>query len=501
MINARLAPLAGLAAAAFFITTPACQADEASAAARFSAAKRSEPELVAFLKGMPKGADLHNHAWGAIYAENMLDFAVRNSFYMDPSSLAFSTQPAAGLVPAKDLLSNRPLAAKFLDAVSMRGGYPGLQSGHDHFFSAFRYFVALLDAMGPDQRLAEVIGRAKDQNVQYLELMEEVSSDSATESALNDPPVIDDMEKALAAMRKRFPALLADSKAYLDARDREVSKLLGINAPVTSIASPIPIRYIFTVPRTWPDSRFFAGVAAGMALMQNDGRVAAVNMLAPEDDPISRRNFESQMRMVDFLWSRLGRPNLTLHAGELTLELSPLSAMRSRIRKTVELGHARRIGHGVSIAWEDDLPGLLREMRQKRVAVEICLTSNEGILKVSGDRHPFNLYRAAGIPLTINTDDEGVNRSNLTMEFVKAARSFDLSYRDLKDLARNSLEYSFLPGESLYQAGDYARLRPEFSGVRALNWRPDARAQALLASSEKLTIQVRLERAFSDFEK
>jgi hypothetical protein len=474
--------------------------DEASTARRFEAAKRSEPELIAFLKGMPKGADLHNHVWGAVYAESVLDSAAKSAFFIDPRSLAVSTAPAAGLVPAKELLSDKRLAARFLDAVSMRGSRSE-ESGHDHFFDTFGLFSPLMDAMGPDARLAEVIGRAKAQNVQYLELMDDVASDAAEDLAVKDPPPTDDLDRALAVMQKRFPALLADAKAYLDARDREVSKLLGLKAPISSVECPITVRYIFAMMRTRPDSAFFARMAAGMALAKSDPRIAAVNIVAPEDDPEARRNFDSQMRIIDFLWNRLGQPNLTLHAGELTLDYSPVEPMRSRIRKSIELGHARRIGHGVSIAWEDDLPGLFKEMKDRRVAVEINLTSNENILKVAGDKHPFYLYRANGIPLTLNTDDEGVNRSNLTMEYVKAARTFGLSYQDLKELSRNGIEYSFLPGESLFLKGDTSRLRPEFARVREPDWQPDAWARAFMAKSEKLAVQVRLERAFADFEK
>jgi hypothetical protein len=474
--------------------------DEAATARRFEAAKRSEPELIAFLKSMPKGADLHNHVAGAVYAESLLDFAARSDFFIDPATLSISTQAAAGLVPTKDLLTDKRLAAGFLDALSMRGERPS-ESGHDHFFNTFHLFSSLMDAMGPDARLAEVIGRAKSQNVQYLELMDDVASDPAEEQVLKDPPATDDLEKALSVMQKRFPPLLADAKAYLDDRDREVAKLLGLPAPISSVQSPITVRYLFTAYRLWPDDRFFAYMAAGMALAQGDPRIAGLNIAAPEDDPRSRRNFESQMRIIDFLWSRLGKPNMTLHAGELTLQYSPLEPMRCRIRKSIELGHSRRIGHGVSIAWEDDLPGLFQEMRDQRVAVEINLTSNESILKVAGDRHPFSLYRANRIPLTLNTDDEGVNRSNLTMEYVKAARTFGLSYKDLKGLSRNGLEYSFLPGESLFVAGDYRRPRPEFSRVFEPHWQPDARARALMAKSEKLALQVRLERAFVGFEK
>ena len=108
--------------------------------------------------------------------------------------------------------------------------------------------------------------------------------------------------------------------------------------------------------------------------------------------------------------------------------------------------------------------------------------------------------RGFGVPVTLNTDDEGVNRSNLTLEFVRAVRTYHLSYQEVKELVRNSLEYSFLPGESLYAHHDYHHLLPSFTKIREAVWEPSPEAQKLLAASEKRQVQVRLERAFATFE-
>ncbi|MBW7929546.1 MAG: adenosine deaminase, partial [Fimbriimonadaceae bacterium] len=126
--------------------------------------------------------------------------------------------------------------------------------------------------------------------------------------------------------------------------------------------------------------------------------------------------------------------------------------------------------------------------------------SNASILKVEGDRHPIHLYLENGIPVTLNTDDEGVSRSNLTNEYVRAVRSYGFDYRQLKTFARNALEYSFLPGEGLYR-GSYDALRPGFERVRDEDWTPDLDAREAMAGSQKLAAQVRLERAFVAFEK
>ena len=83
--------------------------------------------------------------------------------------------------------------------------------------------------------------------------------------------------------------------------------------------------------------------------------------------------------------------------------------------------------------------------------------------------------------MVISTDDEGIERTDHTEEFFRAAETWRLSYQDLKTLARNSIVYSFLPG---------AAMKPG-----AL---PDTR---LLAGSEKARIQWRLEQDFAAFEK
>ncbi len=487
--------------AALVLVVAQALANETSTIRRFESARRSEPQLVAFLKQMPKGADLHHHAAGAVYAETYLDAALKSDLFFNPETLSFADAQAPGFVPGREILTHTGWADRFLEMASMRGIEHSGKSGRDHFFNSFGVFGPLGEATGPDVGLAEVMSRARLQNIQYLELMTWVLPKPALAAAVRNPPEVGDLEKAWEMMQPRFPALLAATKAYLDERDRKVAELLGAAGPITSGDGPVIVRYIFGVTRTQPNPAFFAQMACGMAIAQHDRRVAGLTIVAPEDDLNSRRNFEMQMKMTDFLWNRMDKPNMTLHAGELTLEYSPVEVMRSRIRKTIEIGHANRIGHGVSVAWEDDLPGLWREMKDRRVAVEICLTSNDAILKVSGDRHPFLLYREAGILMTLNTDDEGINRSNLTMEFVRAVRAYNLSYPDLKDLARNSLEYSFLPGESLYHAGNYKKIRPEFAGLRKRQWKPEETARAAMSESEKLSQQVRLERAFVEFEK
>ncbi len=72
-----------------------------------------------------------------------------------------------------------------------------------------------------------------------------------------------------------------------------------------------------------------------------------------------------------------------LHAGELTLQIAAPEEM-FHIRASVEKAHAERIGHGVDVMHEPQPLQLFKEMAAKHVLVEICLTSNDVILGVTG---------------------------------------------------------------------------------------------------------------------
>jgi len=475
-------------------TTSIAFADEVSTARRFEAARRDEPSLIAFLKAMPKGGDLHHHfPGGGIFAEDALRAAVRGGLFFDPASGRFEPEAAAGRVPAERLLTDDALRYQFLNAASIRGPVIGPTGGHDQFFRAFGVLATAVPNVDRAAPLVAVARRARLQNVQYLELMAGPARD-AMERVRSAALVSDTPEGLPRRLKPLIDAYIAAATEELDRWTREVADKGGLDRPVE-------IRYLIAAARTDTDARIMATWAAGFSLMKVDPRVVGVNFLAPEDHPISQDGFDRQMRMLDGLWKQFDRPNVALHAGELNLWLSPVEPMTSRIRRSIELGHARRIGHGISVAWEHDLPGLLRTMRRDGIAVEVCPTSNAVILGAEGDRHPFRLYRRAGVPLTINTDDEGISRSNLTMEYVRAVRSFRLSYREVKELVRNGLEYSFLGGPSLFEGRDYRRVRPPYRKLKARGWVPTPEEDKLLATSDKARVQVRLERALYEFER
>ncbi|MGW7438111.1 adenosine deaminase [Streptomyces sp. NPDC054849] len=122
------------------------------------------------------------------------------------------------------------------------------------------------------------------------------------------------------------------------------------------------------------------------------------------------------------------------HAGETTGPETVWDAIR-------ELG-AERIGHGTSAAQD---PELLAYLAEHRIALEVCPTSNIATRAVTDlDLHPVKEMVAAGVLVTINSDDPPMFGSDLNNEYAVAARLLDLDERGLAQLAKNAVEASFL---------------------------------------------------------
>ncbi len=129
---------------------------------------------------MPKGADLHMHLTGAIYAETFIKNAAadilcvnpRNYSLFKPSATTRSIPPqpvcGEGNVRADSALKDQKLYDALVDSFSMRSFVPSAgTSGHNHFFSTFGRFSGI-DGSHTGEWLDEVATRAADQNEQSM---------------------------------------------------------------------------------------------------------------------------------------------------------------------------------------------------------------------------------------------------------------------------------------------------------------------------------------------
>ncbi|WP_272902841.1 adenosine deaminase [Streptomyces sp. BA2] len=103
---------------------------------------------------------------------------------------------------------------------------------------------------------------------------------------------------------------------------------------------------------------------------------------------------------------------------------------------------AERIGHGTSAAQD---PKLLAHLAEHRIPLEVCPTSNIATRAVATlDEHPIKQFVAAGVPVTINSDDPPMFGTDLNNEYAVAARLLDLDERGIAALAKNAVDASFL---------------------------------------------------------
>jgi adenosine deaminase/aminodeoxyfutalosine deaminase len=127
---------------------------------------------------------------------------------------------------------------------------------------------------------------------------------------------------------------------------------------------------------------------------------------------------------------------LTAHAGETTGPESVWGALN--------IG-AERIGHGLTAAHDREL---LEVMAQKQVPLEVCISSN---LRTGAcaelKEHPVRKFFDQGLMITLNTDDPAMFQTTLNKEYEIAQKEFGFSNEHLRELARNSIEASFLPVE------------------------------------------------------
>jgi adenosine deaminase len=442
-----LLPLAGCASGARTApgSTPQARSAEDVTAAYMESIRDNPGELLLFLREMPKGGDLHNHLSGSVYAESFIEWAVQDGMCLTTATLSLSPPPCTkrdGEVPASNIPRNPALFGDVIDAWSMRNWDPARENGHDQFFDSFAKFSA------PDHRigdmLAEVVSRAAAQNLSYMELM--FGPDRGRAIGLGRRV---GFHTDFGRMRERLLAAgLRDSlnvaRREIDRTEARQNALMGCDKSPKPPACATVVRYLYQVLRGLPPETVFAQILAGFELTRMDRRFVGFNLVMPEDHPVPMRDFSLHMRMIDYLHSIYPEVRITLHAGELAEGLVPPEGMSFHIRESIERGHASRIGHGTAVLYENDPVGLMRRMAERKILVEVALSSSDGILGIRGKAHPITTYLKHGVPIALATDDEGVSRSSITREYRKAVEEQGLDYRAIKTMARNSIAYAFV---------------------------------------------------------
>jgi adenosine deaminase len=128
--------------------------------------------------------------------------------------------------------------------------------------------------------------------------------------------------------------------------------------------------------------------------------------------------------------------HITIHAGE-TEEVE-------RVWEAVYYLNAERIGHGLTVKNNEEL---MQKIIDRGIALELCPSSNHQIVGFRTAEYPLRYYLGKGVLATLNTDNPGISRTNLTQEYLKAAQltKGGLSILQILQVVKNGFSAAFLP--------------------------------------------------------
>jgi adenosine deaminase len=158
--------------------------------------------------------------------------------------------------------------------------------------------------------------------------------------------------------------------------------------------------------------------------------------------------------------------NITVHAGE--------GYGKESIWQAIQYCGAHRIGHGTRLI--DDivvtdgvvvkLGGLAQYVLDKRIPLEICLSSNVHTGAVpSLAEHPFNVFYRQQFRVTLNTDNRLMSRTTMSNEFQVAIDAFGLGLDDFEKVTINAMKSAFLPYAERCRI-IYTVIKPGYARVR-----------------------------------
>ena len=386
-------------------------------------------QLHTFLYALPKGGDLHNHLQGAILSEWMWDSALAQE------QRGYTYYTKVRINNCKEYGTDEFGFQRYLQlfrnigAVNYqklgdceKGEYKRLQE------LDAREQAAWLNSMRLDQKFE---GRNEFFEAHWGRIAE----------LLDNPYLIADiLYKNMEAFGKEGMVYL-ETQLNLDNYVRpdgtriptdEIADILRARlAAKDAIATGVTVRFQSALLRFTPTAEARLRKLFEMNDKYRDLFVG-INMVGREDnDKGYPLRFLPVLRELRHTYADI---NLSIHAGEV-------DEPNFHIRDTLLLG-AKRIGHGVNLISDPDTMLL---MRNGPYLVEINLVSNlllEYVEKYS--QHPFPEYLRLGIPVALSTDDRGMWDSNLTDEYFVAVKEFNLSWEEMVQLGRNSLQYSFL---------------------------------------------------------
>jgi adenosine deaminase CECR1 len=381
-------------------------------------------ELYGFLYALPKGGDLHNHLTGSGLGETWFQLATDKSlnggrefytrvkinncseqcetpllYYRTIRETSWKALPSCCQIEYKPMSQLTPSEkGAWLSSVKLDKA----TEGRDEFFEKTWSRLGHLsrDANLIAELMVENMKLFGAEGVRYIEWQHGPFGRTDPTGAELDP--------------HELSALYQERLSRPDAR-----------------ATGVTVRFLAGVLRFRPQAEEM--VAKNYAFLDQHRELwVGINLVGREDnDKGYPLRFLDVFREMRRKYSGIG---ISIHAGEV-------DEPNQHVRDTLLLG-ATRIGHGVNLITD---PDALLLIRNGNYLIENSLVSNH-LLAYTPDlkQHPFAEYLRIGIPVCLNTDDRGMWDSNMTDEYYAAVTHFNLSWAEIVQIGRHSLEHAFL---------------------------------------------------------
>ena len=413
-------------------------------------------ELTLFFSQMPKGADLHHHYSGSIYAEQYVQWLDPLNFCVDKQTYRIETKkevveaqrakplPERTCLGTREVLADDAMYRELLQRWSSKDfdNHGAIQPPPDRqFFQTFSYFSPVSN-LNFAEGLQELKKRAVQENISYIETMFKMAP------GVPNADFDAQMQQAGASEAQLTEAMRA-WKAKLDQDPNVERNLKDFVAKIDSAAAGIDderftMRYQNYVVRLLAPSFVFSSMVSAFKAATLSPLIVGVNIVGQESNHVAMRDYALHMKMFQFLKTQYPNVNLALHAGELALGDVPPDGLRFHIEQALNVAGASRVGHGLDLAHESNAAAIMKTMRERDIPVEINLTSNSFISGIRGENHPVTIYRKYGVPYVISTDDAGVTRHTLAHEYTLFASRYKPGYAEIKKASYNGIRYAFL---------------------------------------------------------
>ncbi len=197
-------------------------------------------------------------------------------------------------------------------------------------------------------------------------------------------------------------------------------------------AKGVSIGFVLDVSRglEMPEDQLTAGLLDGP---DAPGSAVAMGIGGPEAE------WPPELYADSFARTRAAGIPAVCHAGE--------AAGPESVRGALDVLHAHRIGHGVR-SMED--PELVKRLADQQTPIEVSPTSNVLLIPdvaPSIEEHPIGAMVAAGLNVSVNTDDPGFFSTDLNRELRLVSEHHGFDEAALADVQRRALEASFAPDD------------------------------------------------------